>query len=110
MWRQPARGAPVSGLVVPYSSRSAMRPGISDAAIVISLRPHAASEMSATLKLSAMIRSFSSPHGAAFFVLRNLRIVAAFDNARLLLTRLARDHVLLVLFAVRSVFARDHYL
>ncbi len=49
MCRQPAMRAPASGLLSPYSSRSAIRPGISSSAIRISLRPQAASEMSATL-------------------------------------------------------------
>ncbi len=49
MCRQPAMRAPLSGLLAPYSARSAMRPGISSSAIEISLRPHSASEMSFTL-------------------------------------------------------------
>ena len=49
MCRQPAMRAPASGLDAPYSARSAIRPGISSSAIDISLRPHAASEMSRTL-------------------------------------------------------------
>src|SRR6476660_4482065 len=42
MWRQPAIRAPLSGLVRPYFSRSAIRPGISFSANSISLRPHSA--------------------------------------------------------------------
>ena len=42
MWRLPAILAPASGLDVPYSSRRAMRPGISFSAIRISLRPNSA--------------------------------------------------------------------
>ena len=39
----------LSGFVWPYFSRSAIRPGISFSASMISLRPQSASEMSATL-------------------------------------------------------------
>ena len=49
MCRQPAMRAPFSGLDVPYSSRIAIRPGISSSAMAISLRPHSAREMSFTL-------------------------------------------------------------
>ena len=49
MCRQPAMRAPLSGCRAPYSSRSAIRPGISFSAIAISLRPHSARPMSATL-------------------------------------------------------------
>ena len=49
MCRQPAIRAPFSGLEAPYSSRVAIRPGISSSAMAISLRPHSASEMSFTL-------------------------------------------------------------
>ena len=42
--------APFSGLLLPYSSRSAISPGISVSAIAISLRPQSARLMSATLK------------------------------------------------------------
>ncbi len=50
MWSEPVMRAPASGLAAPYSSRQAMRPGISTSASSISLRPHSASERSATLK------------------------------------------------------------
>jgi hypothetical protein len=49
MCRQPAMRAPLSGFVEPYSARSAISPGISLSAIVISLRPQSASVMSLTL-------------------------------------------------------------
>ncbi len=49
MCRQPVIRAPFSGLEVPYSSRKATRPGISVSAMLISLRPHLASEISLTL-------------------------------------------------------------
>ena len=49
MWRQPAIFAPASGFLPLYSARSAMRPGISCSAMVISLRPKSASPMSFTL-------------------------------------------------------------
>src|SRR5580698_1747718 len=49
MWRQPAILAPLSGWLGPYFSRSDIRPGISFSAISISLRPHSASDRSATL-------------------------------------------------------------
>src|SRR5579875_3138180 len=54
MWRQPTIRAPFSGFCLPYSARSAMRPGISVSAILISLRPQSASLISATLKSSAI--------------------------------------------------------
>ena len=49
MCRQPAIRAPASGRVPPYSSRMAMRPGISFSAMPISLRPQSARSRSATL-------------------------------------------------------------
>ena len=45
---EPAMRAPRSGWPGPYSSRVAIRPGISDSAIEISLRPQSASPMSFT--------------------------------------------------------------
>ncbi len=50
MCSEPAIRAPRRGWVGPNSSRRAIRPGISCSASWISLRPKAASEMSATLK------------------------------------------------------------
>ena len=50
MWREPMILAPFSGCSRPYSSRMAIRPGISCSARVISLRPNSARERSATLK------------------------------------------------------------
>src|SRR3954471_23755300 len=50
MCSEPAMRAPASGWSSPYSSRSAMRPGISCSAREISLRPKPARERSATLK------------------------------------------------------------
>ena len=41
--------APFNGCLGPYSSRVAIRPGISVSAIEISLRPNSASEMSLTM-------------------------------------------------------------
>src|SRR5581483_2545868 len=52
--RQPTIRAPFSGFFSPYSFRSAMRPGISVSAMLISLRPQSASLISATLKSSAI--------------------------------------------------------
>ena len=49
MCRQPAIFAPSSGFLPLYSARSAMRPGISVSAMVISLRPNSACVMSLTL-------------------------------------------------------------
>ena len=49
MWRQPAIFAPFKGNLPLYSSRNAIRPGISYSAMVISLRPKSACEMSLTL-------------------------------------------------------------
>ncbi len=50
MCREPVTRAPASGWVSAYSLRIAIRPGISCSARVISLRPKAARERSATLK------------------------------------------------------------
>src|SRR3954469_17312986 len=50
MCRQPAMRAPFSGWALPNSSRIAIRPGISVSAMLISLRPHPASERCLTLK------------------------------------------------------------
>ena len=49
MCREPAMRAPFSGCFGPYSSRVAIRPGISVSASEISLRPNSASEMSLTM-------------------------------------------------------------
>ena len=49
MCRQPATRAPRSGWLPPYSSRRAIRPGISFSAMAISFWPHSARPMSATL-------------------------------------------------------------
>ncbi len=49
MCSEPAMRAPASGWLGPYSSRSAIRPGISCSARRISLRPNSASARSATL-------------------------------------------------------------
>src|SRR6185437_106208 len=57
MCRQPTIRAPFSGWDLPYSLRSAMRPGMSVSAMLISLRPQSASLMSATLKSSAILES-----------------------------------------------------
>src|SRR5665213_376087 len=51
MWSEPAMRDPLRGLVAPNSARMAMSPGISCSASVMSARPKAASERSATLKL-----------------------------------------------------------
>ena len=50
MWSDPVIRTPASGLPAAYFSRIAIRPGISCSAIWISLRPHSARLMSATLK------------------------------------------------------------
>ena len=49
MCREPAMRAPFRGCFGPYSSRVAIRPGISVSASEISLRPNSASEMSLTM-------------------------------------------------------------
>ena len=49
MCSEPAMRAPASGLEVPYSARSAIRPGISSSAIEISFLPQSAREKSLTL-------------------------------------------------------------
>jgi hypothetical protein len=46
MCSEPTMRAPFSGLVAPYSSRSAIRPGISVSAMSSSLRPNSASSIS----------------------------------------------------------------
>ena len=48
MCSEPVMRAPLSGFDAPYSSRSAIRPGISVSAISISLRPKSARPMSLT--------------------------------------------------------------
>jgi hypothetical protein len=48
MCSEPAMRAPFSGCAARYSSRMAMRPGISVSAMAISLRPKSASDRSAT--------------------------------------------------------------
>ena len=48
MCSEPAMRAPLRGWRAAYSSRMAIRPGISVSAMAISLRPQAASVMSAT--------------------------------------------------------------
>ena len=48
MWSEPVMRAPLRGCREAYSSRMAMRPGISVSAMAISRRPQGASEMSAT--------------------------------------------------------------
>jgi hypothetical protein len=61
MCSEPVIRAPASGLAAEYSSRIAMRPGISVSAMAISLRPQAASPRSATLKsvkFSGLVRAF----------------------------------------------------
>ncbi len=49
MWRLPVVRTPFSGLSLAYLRRIDIKPGISLSAMVISLRPHSASFMSATL-------------------------------------------------------------
>ncbi len=48
--KEPAMRAPARGFWPAYSSRSAINPGISVSAIAISLRPHSAWDISATLQ------------------------------------------------------------
>src|SRR5580692_3487809 len=76
MWRHPAMRAPASGFAAPYSARKAMSPGISLSAILISFCPHSASEMSFTLKWSAMMFRLSSVRG------HTLRLVFRFELPR----------------------------
>src|SRR6187551_147665 len=56
MWRQPATRAPLSGFVAPYSSRSAIRPGISFSAMRIFLRPSSARVLSLILNAGNSVR------------------------------------------------------
>ena len=49
IWRHPTILAPSSGFVFPYSSRKAIKPGISVSAIAISLLPKSAKLISFTL-------------------------------------------------------------
>src|SRR5215469_14811772 len=55
MWSDPEMRAPLSGWVRAYSSRIAIRPGISVSAMAISLRPKSASDRSATLWSAAWV-------------------------------------------------------
>ena len=55
MCSEPVMRAPFSGCASAYSRRSAIRPGISCSASVISLRPNSASERSATLKSAVSV-------------------------------------------------------
>ncbi len=55
MCSDPATRAPRSGWIAAYSSRIAIRPGISVSAMAISLRPQSARERSATLKSAALL-------------------------------------------------------
>src|SRR4051794_2845443 len=55
MCSEPVMRAPFSGCAAPNSSRSAIRPGISCSASLISLRPNSARERSATLKSSVVV-------------------------------------------------------
>jgi hypothetical protein len=57
MCSEPEMRAPLSGCLAAYSSRIAIRPGISVSAIRISLRPQSASLRSATLKSPAVARA-----------------------------------------------------
>src|SRR6185436_20599225 len=57
MCSEPETRAPLSGCFAAYSSRIAIRPGISVSAIRISLRPQSASLRSATLKSPAAVRA-----------------------------------------------------
>src|SRR5690606_6916715 len=76
MWMQPRIFAPFSGWLAAYLARRPIRAGISDSAMISSLRPQSAREMSATLKSvkAALMQKLS---------IRRLRMgaVAAFDNA-----------------------------
>src|SRR4051794_25097482 len=65
MWSGPVTRAPLSGCRAPYSSRSAMRPGISCSASVIALRPYSASERSATLKSCSVLVGVVAAMGAS---------------------------------------------
>src|SRR5690348_1299170 len=56
MWRQPAMRAPLSGALPLYSSRSAIRPGISFSAMRIFLRPSSARVRSLILNAGNSVR------------------------------------------------------
>ena len=56
MCRQPATRAPLSGCALPYSARSAIRPGISFSAMRIFLRPSSARLMSLILNAGNSVR------------------------------------------------------
>src|SRR6476619_2514288 len=68
MCREPAILAPLSGFLLPYSSRVAIKPGISTSAIAISLRPQSAKLMSlmaqSLVGVMAFLFSFSDGIGA----------------------------------------------
>ncbi len=55
MCSEPLMRAPASGWASPYSARSAIRPGISTSARLISRRPKSASDGSATRNAVAVI-------------------------------------------------------
>ena len=62
MCSEPVMRAPLSGCVLAYSSRMAMRPGISVSAMAISLRPQSASAMSAITIVGARSGLHNSVH------------------------------------------------
>src|SRR6516164_3507518 len=68
MCREPAILAPLSGFLLPYSSRVAISPGISTSAMAISLRPQSAKLMSlmaqSLVGVMAILFAFSGDVGA----------------------------------------------
>src|SRR5882724_1984185 len=59
MCSDPTIFSPLSGCCFAYSSRTAISPGISCSASMISLRPHSARLMSATLYSSLLVDPFT---------------------------------------------------
>src|ERR1700730_12653805 len=58
MWSEPAILAPLSGFLLPYSARVAIRPGISTSAMAISLRPQSARLMSLMAQSLVAVMAF----------------------------------------------------
>src|SRR5277367_4710522 len=59
MCSEPMMRRPLSGCLAAYSSRTAIRPGISCSASMISLRPHSASARLATLNSRGLAELFT---------------------------------------------------
>jgi hypothetical protein len=87
MCSEPVILAPRSGCACAYSARTAIRPGISCSASVISLRPNSASERSATLNGSSSV-GMSTPVVRAVGWCWDLLVLVGLDG----LMRFVRCH------------------